>query len=85
MNPINFKKMDYDELRNLVEAANTELIERRTAMQREAWNAVEQAISNYTDEFGDISLDYGEYHIPSACNFSTMGSIITYEEDEEDY
>ena len=84
MNPINFKKMDYDELRYFIEAASAEFAERRSDMRREAWNAVEQAISNYTEEFGDIIIDHGEYYIPDACDFSITGMIMTYEEEKED-
>ena len=82
---MDFKEMDYDELRNLIDAANTEFAKRRRSMQEDAWEAVKQAICEYTHEFGDIVLDHGEYHIPSTCNFSTMGSILTYEVEIEEY
>ena len=83
MDLMKLKEMEPDELRNLIVAANAEMTARRNKMQEELWEAVKKAISEYTWEFGDIKLDYGEYHIPSACNFSTMGSIITYEEEKE--
>lgn len=78
------KEMEYDELRGLIEVANAEMAARRNKMQEEAWGAVKKAINEYTCDFGDIILDHYEYRIPDTCNFSTVGTILTYEK-EEDY
>ena len=87
MDLMKLKEMESDELRNLIEAANTEMAARRKKKQEKTWEAVKQAICEYTHEFGEISLDYGEYNIPDACNFATIGAIFTYEVEkrEEDW
>ena len=87
MNLMKLKEMEYNELLNLIEAANTEMAARRKKMQEKAWEAVKQAICEYTHEFGEISVDYGEYYIPDRCNFATPGAIFTYEieKKEEDW
>ena len=83
MDLMKLAEMEYNELRNLIEAANTEMAIRRKDMQKDAWEAVKQAIREYTHEFGEIKIDYGEYHIPDTCNFATIGTIFTYEKEEE--
>ena len=87
MDLMKIKDMEYDELRNLIEAASAEMAARRRRMQEKSWEAVRQAIREYTREFGEIKLDYGEYSIPDACNFATVGTIFTYEVEkgEEDW
>ena len=85
MDLMKLKEMEYNELLNLINAANTELAARRRSMQEEAWKAVKEAICEYTSEFGDIILDYNDYNIPNTCNFNTIGTIFTYKEEKEEY
>ena len=84
MDSMELKEMNFEELRNLIEAANKEMKIRWQHRREGAWKAVEQAISNYTREFGYITVDNGESEISDDCNFAHIGVILTYKTEEEE-
>lgn len=51
------KELSETELQELINAANAEMGQRLVKQQKQLWAAVREAISNYEEKFGPISLE----------------------------
>lgn len=91
-NNTDLTKMSDEQLECLLADVKNEQDRRETARKREAWREVVNAISDYIDNFGSITIYdedghtifLDEYYITEE-NHHTLGRLMPdYEDDDED-
>lgn len=75
MNNIDFNSLSDTELESFISTALTEKDRREKEQEEVYWNRVKKAIIEYSELYGDISINYGDCYIGSDYDFSEAGAI----------
>lgn len=73
----NVKNLTDNEIAQMLSTLMNEQRERKTEKEKKAWEKVQKAIEEYTQEFGSIAVrDYSStIYVDPTCDFSSWGDI----------